>query len=258
METKECPKCYQTHTKPGTFCSRSCANSRGPRTEEFKSRVSKKLTGRKLGRQVEWITLKCCSCNQKFEVQPSSSKRRFCSRECSNRSQKRAPGGYRPGSGRSKSGYYKGIYCGSSYELVWCIHRLDHDLPFERFEGKLTNGDITYIPDFLIDGNTIVELKGYEQKAKTAKKTALAESLGYNVQVLYEKDLQEQFQYVNQTYDFQNVWELYDDYKPLYSYECDACKKHFSTDIRKKTKIKYCSRQCAGKGANNIQYAVVV
>lgn len=27
-------------------------------------------------------------------------------------------GGYRKGSGRSKHGYYKGIYCGSTYELL--------------------------------------------------------------------------------------------------------------------------------------------
>lgn len=43
---KSCPKCSIQHEEPGRFCSRSCANSRGPRTPEFKLRVSAKLSGR--------------------------------------------------------------------------------------------------------------------------------------------------------------------------------------------------------------------
>ena len=42
---KKCPKCNKDHEKPGKFCSRSCANSRGPRTEDFKRKVSEKLSG---------------------------------------------------------------------------------------------------------------------------------------------------------------------------------------------------------------------
>lgn len=46
MSLKVCPKCQANHAKPGTFCSRSCANSRGPRSKLFKSTVSGKLKGR--------------------------------------------------------------------------------------------------------------------------------------------------------------------------------------------------------------------
>jgi hypothetical protein len=45
MPTKICPKCQNTHIKPGIFCSRSCANSRGPRSDDFKQKVSDKLKG---------------------------------------------------------------------------------------------------------------------------------------------------------------------------------------------------------------------
>jgi hypothetical protein len=31
--TKTCPRCNQQHVKPGTFCSRRCANSRSYDTE---------------------------------------------------------------------------------------------------------------------------------------------------------------------------------------------------------------------------------
>jgi hypothetical protein len=44
---KNCPKCEIEHEKYGIFCSRKCANSRGPRSQQFKDLVSKKLSGRK-------------------------------------------------------------------------------------------------------------------------------------------------------------------------------------------------------------------
>lgn len=47
MSIKICPKCFSNHSKNGLFCSRSCANSRGKRTEDFKNKVRKKLLGRK-------------------------------------------------------------------------------------------------------------------------------------------------------------------------------------------------------------------
>ena len=48
-----CPKCsisFDNYSKYGSkkFCSRKCANSRGPRTTDFKNKVSIKLSGRKL------------------------------------------------------------------------------------------------------------------------------------------------------------------------------------------------------------------
>ena len=36
-------------------------------------------------------------------------------------------GGIREGAGRSKSGWYKGYYCNSSYELAWVIYSLDNN-----------------------------------------------------------------------------------------------------------------------------------
>ena len=45
-EEKQCPKCNKIHVKLGKFCSRSCANSRGPRSEEFKQKVGNKLRGK--------------------------------------------------------------------------------------------------------------------------------------------------------------------------------------------------------------------
>jgi hypothetical protein len=43
---KFCPKCSAQHQQLGKFCCRSCANSRGPRTSNFKLNVSAKLSGK--------------------------------------------------------------------------------------------------------------------------------------------------------------------------------------------------------------------
>ncbi len=157
-------------------------------------------------------------------------------------------GGYREGSGRSKCGYYKGIYCGSTYELCWVIYNLDHQIEFVRFDGNLKRDGITYYPDFLLsDGKTIVETKGYEKQDSVDKKTKVAESFGYIVQVLRKDDLQYAFDYVSNVYKTKKFYELYDGYKPKYTYCCDCCKIEFKTDKKLKTETKFCSRVCTGK-----------
>jgi GR25 family glycosyltransferase involved in LPS biosynthesis len=157
-------------------------------------------------------------------------------------------GGYRKGSGRSKSGYYKGIYCGSTYELCWVIYNIDHNISFERFQGKLEKDGIVYYPDFLLsDKKTIVETKGYESEVTVNKKTKVAEFFGYNVNVLRKKELQYAFEYVEKKYGTKKFYELYDDYKPKYSYSCHSCRKIFETDRKIKTETMFCSRICAGK-----------
>lgn len=157
-------------------------------------------------------------------------------------------GGYRKGSGRSKSGYYKGIYCGSTYELCWVIYNIDHQIEFTRFSGKLEKDGVTYYPDFLLsDGKTIIETKGYEKQESVDKKTKVAESFGYIVNVLRKDDLQYIFDYVTETYNTKKFYQLYDGYKPKYKHLCDCCQKDFETDRKIKTESKFCSRTCAGR-----------
>jgi hypothetical protein len=161
-------------------------------------------------------------------------------------------GGYRQGSGRSKSGYYKGIYCGSTYELCWVIHSLDHGIKFTRFPGKLEFNGVVYYPDFLLaDNKTIIETKGYESQESVDKKSKVAESLGYNVKVLRKKDLEYAFKYVQETYNTNKFFTLYDEYKPKYSYTCSYCKIQYETDRMLKTDTGFCSRSCAGKFRKN-------
>lgn len=157
-------------------------------------------------------------------------------------------GGYRKGSGRSKSGYYKGIYCGSTYELCWVIYHLDHNVKFTRFSGKLEYNGIRYYPDFLLgDGKTIIETKGYESQESVDRKKAVAEYHGFTVKVLRKKDLEFAFLYVKETYGTSKYYELYDGYEPKYKHICDCCKTEFETDRKITTTTKFCSRICAGR-----------
>jgi len=157
-------------------------------------------------------------------------------------------GGYREGSGRSKSGYYKGIYCGSTYELCWVIYSLDHNIGFTRFPKILEKNGVKYFPDFLLaDQKTIIETKGYENQDSVDRKTEVAQSHGYIVCVLRKEDLQYAFDYVKQTYNTSKFYELYDEYKPKYTHVCSLCKKEFHSDKVLKTELKFCSRSCSGR-----------
>lgn len=260
-----CPKCnaeFNAWTLYGIkkFCSRSCANGR-PKTPEQKLRMSEIITNSPAAiatrkkQQEEWgrVDKNCPVCSTKYKVS-SNSNSKYCSRKCyiadsTHQYRKQTPGGYRVGSGRSNSGYYRGIYCGSTYELCWVIHSLDHNIGFTRFPSLLERDGLKYYPDFLLDDSkTIIETKGFEKQESVDRKTALAESFGYTVKILRKDDLRYAFDYVRETYNTTEYQTLYDGYKPKYNYVCSHCTTEFSKDKKLKTDVVFCSRSCAGKG----------
>jgi hypothetical protein len=200
------------------FCSSSCSatfNNKG----RIVSKDQKTKTRNALLKPL--TTNKCIECQKLFLPPVKNRKKKTCSLECYNKykiknmPKPKTPGGYRQGSGRSKHGYYKGIYCGSTYELCWIIYSLDHNIKFKRFPSFLQKDKIKYYPDFLLeDGKTIIETKGYEAVESVNKKTKLAESLGYTVIVLRKKDLAPMFEYVAKKYKTKKFYTLYDNYTP--------------------------------------------
>jgi|688.fasta_scaffold423092_1 hypothetical protein len=241
------------------FCNRSCSakyNNRKRKDSGWKpseeQKIKTSLTFKKLGIKPASTKGKefaireirqCVECGTDFRIIKTSNKK-YCSKECSSKH----IGGYRNGSGRSKSGYYNGIYCGSTYELCWVIYNLDHNIKFSRFDGYLERNGIKYYPDFILsDNKTIIETKGYENQKSVDLKTQVAESFGYNVHVLRFNDLKYAFTYVKETYNTEKYYTLYDGYKPLYEYTCSHCGKNFTRDKKLKTINVYCSRTCNGK-----------
>lgn len=85
-------------------------------------------------------------------------------------------GGLNPKSfNKCKRGWYKGIFCDSSWELAFVIYSLDHDMNISRYDGYLEyefKGKIyKYYPDFIIDDD-IYEIKGfYNEQAKVKAAT---------------------------------------------------------------------------------------
>lgn len=242
---KTCPKCGVQHDNPRRFCSISCAHSR-ERPQELRERLSLANKGhipKNKGTSIK-IVRKCLSCDNTFLVYPRSSKH-YCCNKCNPNL-----GGYREGSGRAKTGYYKGIYCGSTYELAWVIYQLDHSKHFQRFEGCLETDGKKYYPDFLQDGK-IIEIKGYENQDSVDRKTKIAEQHGFEVVVLRKEDLQKEFEWVTSKYDA-DLKTLYDGYKPSYVYRCCDCSLEFAKDKKAKTERVFCSRECAGRGNGKV------
>ncbi len=226
------------------FCNSSCSakfnNKKRIITENHKNNVRNSML-KKYNKKY------CVICNNEILLKR---RRKTCSSNCLYKLKQLNPmpkcsGGYRIGSGRSKHGFYKGIYCGSTYELCWIIYNLDHGIKFKRFPTFLEKDGIKYYPDFLLDDEkTIIETKGYESEESVSKKTKVAESFGYIVKVLRKKDLKYIFDYVKEKYNTSNFASLYDAYKPKYDYVCTKCNTSFSKDIKLKTKNVFCSVKC--------------
>ena len=146
----------------------------------------------------------------------------------------------------SKCGYYKGIYCGSTYELVYTIYNLDHNIPFERnkkgfpyeYDGRVH----TYYPDY-ITSDGYIEIKGRWTDKVDAKLAAVDEP----IKILYKKDLKYAFDYVSKTYmnGKKTGWQvLYDNHKPKQSKVCLECGVTF---YRERNNRKFCCHECSVK-----------
>lgn len=116
-------------------------------------------------------------------------------------------GGLRRGSGKGKKGWYKGIFCDSSWELAFVIWNLDNNKNINRCTERrkyIYNGEEhIYIPDFVIDNN-LYEIKGYITKQWLAK-----HEYNKDIKVLYFEDIKPYLDYVISKYG-EDFTKLYD------------------------------------------------
>lgn len=217
--------------------------------ELFKLNPDKFITSKK-----ESKIINCLECNGKMYLRPSDRKK-FCSLECKHLARdkgyfKGKSGGMRTGSGRSRSGWYKGIYCNSSYELAWVIYSIDNNIKFNRntksFEYINTKGKISkYYPDFyLTNSKTYVEIKGYKEKEFENKQKYFTEK----ILVVDKNEIKPIINYVESKYG-KNFIELYEGnpHKSKMN-NCLIC--------RKPAKNQYCSRVCSGIGVRKIKDSI--
>lgn len=206
------------------FCSRSCANSKvwsqedknkksisAKKSEKVKEANKKNARifngkifgGIRHGRvKTELIKTPCLHCGKDIEHKTTVEKKYHseCWKECS--------GGFREGSSRGKSGWYKGYWCDSSWELAWVIYNLEHEISFERnkkgFEYFFENKKSLFYPDFIVS-EKYVEIKNFNSKRLEAKLKYFKKEIS----VLYKKDLKNIFDYVIEKYG-KNYISLYE------------------------------------------------
>jgi len=122
-------------------------------------------------------------------------------------------GGLRKGSGIGKSGWYKGYWCDSSWELAWVIYNIDNNIIFDRnkkgFDYIYNNEINKYYPDFIID-NVYYEIKGRRSYDDLDNKTKCKiDQFNDKLVVLYEKDIDKYLKYTILNYG-KNFTELYE------------------------------------------------
>jgi hypothetical protein len=211
---KICPKCGTEHTKDGTFCSRSCGNSR-VRTEEFKQNLSKWAKANPRGFVVNPIfntanlrpelgaaankkkwdllrqTLRCKECQKEFEVPYSQRNRKYCSIECSNKNK------YHVNSNRKKTCIYNGYKMDSGAELVFAqqcdLHQIRwHKNTTQYFIFVDSLGKTSkYYPDFYLEQYDMwVEIKGrrYIRPDDELRRAAVGKSVFLIISNQFNKD----------------------------------------------------------------------
>ncbi len=249
---KNCRQCgirLNFKKRRNIFCSLSCSaiHSNSHRESVITSEYIKSQRARAIAKPSGWAKSRlgraanknskeirvCHTCNTFFEVYKSNP-RLSCSTPCVR------TGGAREGSGRAKTGYYNGIYCGSTYELAFLIWHLDHNIDIKRSKEKFSyvfeNKSRTYYPDFEVD-RVIYEIKGRLSQVDYAKIATC------NAVIVCGDDMKPYITYVSKTYNVpkDKLWLLYD--KKI-SKICVHCRNSFQPKTKKGI---YCSRSCSLK-----------
>ena len=114
----------------------------------------------------------------------------------------------------SLCGHYNGYYCASSYELIFLVYCLDHNIQIERnkftFNYTYNGKDHVYIPDwYLPETDTIIECKGITPKYNDELVKLKANSvIDHNYSLLFEEDLQPYWHYCKDAYKVKSYKDL--------------------------------------------------
>jgi len=263
MKCLNCNKDFEPTYKGKKCCSRSCGVSYGnknrkPRTEASKAKTSKTLkdnasTLSKLDRAIKnnskcilkWTNCKICDT---IILHKSGIQKNYCSDKCRNiqRSQTAIK---QLKKGNGKKGYYKGVWCDSTYELVFVIYHIENNIAIQRcletFPYIFDNKPHTYNPDFIVD-NIIYEIKGYMNERAKIKHDAANEIK--DVVLLRKNDLKPYFDFVKDKFNIPitRLHTLYDD-NVIISKKCKNCNKEYNSNNKT-----FCSIKCSGEFRFNV------
>lgn len=203
-----------------TTCSSDCAHklttSNSPKTRI--ENISNSLKRHNIIHKNYKVRI-CEYCGKEFTSLDYNKSRKYCSDLClkSGRSKKLSEsakrnklGGLKPDSTHRnyKRGYYKGIWCDSSWELAFIVYCFDHSIIVERnynykeytFENKIYK----FYPDFIVNGE-LIEIKGFI----TPKNKAKIEQ-NKDVKFIYKSEIKPYLEYVINIYGEKFYDILYD------------------------------------------------
>lgn len=120
-------------------------------------------------------------------------------------------GGYRENAGNYKHGKYNGIYCDSTWELAYILYCNDNNIPIKRCDKVFDYYDNEgnkhrYYPDFIINENEIIEIKGRITEQWKLKLPIVERE---HIKVLYKEDMKDILNYCYEKYG-NDLTYLYD------------------------------------------------
>lgn len=224
------------------FCSRSCSakfNNKDRINIEKQNQKILKIQNINQSKKDIAEFRYCLICNSDIT---STNRKSTCSKKCfainaTNNALKQTKhgGGYK--------GIYKGIHCDSSYELVFLIYHLDHNIPISRstniYSYEYKNKIGKYIPDFIVN-ELEYEIKGFMTNRSKAKL-----SQNSHIILIDKLNIKSYIKYVKQIYKIKDFRELYDNPIP-FRYVCKYCDLSFTSF--KKNRV-YCSPICCQKNS---------
>jgi hypothetical protein len=230
------------------YCNWECSLDRPrggvPRSEATKKKIGIALRER-AGEKACPKLKSCLECAKEFV--PALKIRKYCCKKCADVANARnakgkkhkGGGGYRDGSGRSKSGWYKGIHCDSTYELIFLVYHLERQSEVRRstisleyeFEGKKHR----YHPDFDISG-TLYEIKGFWTPRAQAKHEQHPEVVVVGKAEIMK--MQADSSLAGKSWN--QLVEVYDDSNVEFG-TCAACSRRFCKPVKT---AKYCCKKC--------------
>ena len=198
-------------------CCKSCSNKLTFKNKNLESINKKRSEANKSFYKSTHLRV-CCNCGVEYWDNINYHSKKYCSKECMEMSRhnklsiaakRNNLGGLSLNTTHTfyKKGYYKGIYCDSSWELAYLIYCLEHNISITRnydfleyeFEGK----KFKFYPDFIVDGK-LVEIKGFYTPKNKAKKEQIT-----IVEFIDKEKIQPYLQYVISKYG-KNFVNMYD------------------------------------------------
>ena len=157
---------------------------------EFKEKISKSLKGKSTGKAKDLKTEELRK--QKISNSIKGNKNWM----------------YNKKRGNGKKGWFKGIFCDSSWELAFLVYHIENNLNIKRCTRRLPytfeGNKHIYIPDFETDFG-IIEIKGRKDKKAIVKQQNFPE-----IKVIDKYEIEPYLKYVNDKYG-KEFWKiLYD------------------------------------------------